>query len=85
MTTEPSPPTRDLMQDYEQKAESAYAAMYNAPSWDEKDLMDDALYYLSRAIDVADALSLSEDAARLRARVENIVGVYNSQFRGNFR
>lgn len=78
-------PTLELMRNYEQKAEAAYAAMYDAPSWDEKDLKDDALFFLARAIEVADALGLADDAARLKARVENIMGVYNSQFRGNFR
>ena len=73
------------MAEYEAKAESAYSAMYDAPSWDEKDLKDDALLYLARAIEVADALGLETDKARLKARVENIMGVYNSQFRGNFR
>jgi hypothetical protein len=59
--------------------------MYDAQPWDEKDLKDDALFYLARAIDVAKALGLEEDATRLKARVDNIMGVYNSQFRGNFR
>jgi hypothetical protein len=77
-------PTPELMTDYETRAEAAYAAMYDAPSWDEKDLKDDALFYLARAIEVAEALGLEDDAARLKARVANIMGVYNSQFRGNF-
>ena len=83
--SEGTPPTKELMLEYEQKAETAYSAMYDAQSCDEKDLKDDALFYLARAIDVADALNLSEDASRLRTRVDNIMGVYNSQFRGNFR
>jgi len=73
------------MAEYEQKAETAYSAMYDAQPWDEKDLKDDALFYLARAIEVAEALGLADDAARLKARVDNIMGVYNSQFRGNFR
>lgn len=85
MTADSSPPTRELMLDYEQKAEAAYTALYDAPSWNEKDLKDDALFFLARAIEVAEALGLVDDAARLKARVDNIVGVYNSQFRGNFR
>jgi hypothetical protein len=79
------PPTPDLMGEYEQKAETAYAQMYDAQPWDEKDLKDDALFYLARAIEVAEALGLAEEEARLRARVDNIMGVYNSQFRGNWR
>lgn len=81
----PAPPTRELMLEYEQTAETSYAAMYDAPSWDEKDLKDDALFYLARAIEVAEALGLEEDATRLKTRIDNIMGVYNSQFRGNFR
>ena len=76
-------PSPDLMREYETKAEAAYSAMYDAPSWDEKDLKDDALFYLARAIEVADALGLDEDSARLKGRVDNIMGVWNSQFRFN--
>lgn len=75
------PPKRELMLQYEQKAETAYSAMYDAEPWNEKDLKDDALFYLARAIEVADALGLEEDSARLKARIDNIMGVYNSQFR----
>jgi len=85
MTDNPPLPTRELMLDYEQKAETAYTAMYDAESWNEKDLKDDALFHLARAIEVAEALGLTDDEARLRARVDNIMGVYNSQFRGNWR
>ena len=81
MTGVPQPPTRELMLQYEQKAEAAYSAMYDAEPWNEKDLKDDALFYLARAIEVADALGLEEESARLKARVGNIMGVYNSQFR----
>ena len=69
----------------EAKAETAYSAMYDAPSWDQKDLKDDALFYLARALEIAEALGLDDDASRLKARVDNIMGVYDSQFRGNFR
>jgi len=85
MTDNPPPPTRELMLDYEQKAETAYTAMYDAEPWNEKDLKDDTLFHLARAIEVAEALGLTDDEARLRARVDNIMGVYNSQFRGNWR
>jgi hypothetical protein len=81
----PQGATREQMLAHEQKAEAAYAAMYDAPSHDQKDLKDDALFHLARAVEVADALGLAADAARLRARIANIVGVYNSQFRGSFR
>lgn len=85
MTTDGPEPTRELVAEYHSKAEAAYSAMYDAPSWDEKDLKDDALFYLARAIEVAEQLGLAEDVERLKARVANIMGVYNSQFRGNFR
>lgn len=85
MTTDRPEPTRELMAEYESKAEAAYSAMYDAPAWDEKDLKDDALFYLARAIEVAEQLGLADDAERLNARVANIMGVYGSQFRGNFR
>lgn len=79
------PATREHLLEYEQKAERAYAAMYDAPSRDQKDLKDDALFYLARAVEVAEALDLADETARLRARSANIKGVYSSQFRGNFR
>jgi len=78
-------PTPELMSDYEAKAEAAYAAMYDAQPWNQKDLKDDALFFLARAIEVAEVLGLETDKTRLNARVDNIMGVYNSQFRGNFR
>jgi hypothetical protein len=81
MSDPAAPPTREAMADYERRAEAAYAAMYDAPSWDEKDLKDDALFYLARALEIAEALGLAEDAARLKKRSDNIMGVYNSQFR----
>ncbi len=72
----------ELMADYEARAESIYAAMYDAEPPDCKDLKDDASFYFARAVEVAEALGRVDDAARLRARSENIHGVYNSQFRG---
>jgi hypothetical protein len=82
---ETTPPTRELMLDWERKAEAAYAALYDAESWNQKDLKDDAFFYLARALEIAEQLGLSEDAERLRKRGENILGVWDSQFRGNFR
>jgi len=69
------------MRDFEQRAEAAYAAMYDAASHNQKDLKDDALFYLTRAQEIAEALGLVDDAERLKARADNIMGVYNSQFR----
>lgn len=81
MPNEELPPSRELMLEYEQKAETAYSAMYDAEPWNEKDLKDDALFFLARGLEVAEALGLEEDAMRLKARTDNIMGVYNSQFR----
>ena len=47
-----------------------------------KDDYDDARAALGQAIDEAMRLKLDDEVARLRARLENIEGVYNSQFRG---
>ena len=74
-------PSAEQMAQWEARAEAAYAAMYDAPDHDQKDLKDDALLYLARAIEIADALGLAADAARLKARESNIMGVWNSQFR----
>jgi hypothetical protein len=74
-------PTSALMAEWEARAEAAYAALYDAPDYDQKDLKDDALLYLAHAIRIAEALALQADLARLRARVDNIMGVWSSQFR----
>lgn len=81
----PNAPTLELLRDYEQRAEAAYSAMYEAASHDVKDLKDDASFFLARAVEVAEALGLPEEARRLRERSANISGVYASQFRGVFR
>jgi hypothetical protein len=74
-------PSAEQMAEWEARAEAAYAAMYDAPDRDQKDLKDDALLYLGHAIEIAEALALNADAARLKARESNIIGVWNSQFR----
>ncbi len=73
------------MLEYERKAEAAYSAMYEAETSDQKDLKDDASFYLARALEIAQRLGLEREADRLRSRHGNIVGVWSSQFRGNFR
>ncbi len=78
---ESSVPTPERMADWEACAEAAYAAMYDARDYNQKDLRDDTLLYLNHALKVAEALGLAADAERLRARSANIMGVYNSQFR----
>jgi hypothetical protein len=50
MTEDPPLPTPELVREYEWRPETAYAAMYDAPSHDQKDLKDDAAFYLARVI-----------------------------------
>lgn len=75
-------PTREDLQRYEAEAEAAYDAMYEVKAYGAKDLRDDALIALGRAIEIAEQLGLPEEAERLRKRRANIDGVYQSQFRG---
>jgi len=74
-------PTRERMLELEARGEAAYAAMYDARPHEEKDLKDDALLYLAEARRIAEALDLVADVERLKARADNIIGAYNSQFR----
>jgi len=67
--------------DYVDRAEAAYAAMYEAAPHNVKDYYEDACFYLTRAIDVATALGLAEEIERFRKRSEEIEAVYNHQFR----
>ena len=70
------------MRENERLAEAAYDAMYDARPSAAKDFFDDARGFLAKAIDLARRAGLTEEAARLTARCDHIVGVYNSQFRG---
>jgi hypothetical protein len=69
------------MEAFEVRAEAAYAAMYDAAPHNVKDYYDDTCLYFAEAIQIADALGLSVEAARLRARTNHIEAVYNHQFR----
>ena len=63
-------------------AEAAYARIYDAPPLSStKDDYDDARMYLTQAIAEAKRLVLEDEAVRLSTRLENIAGVYDSQFR----
>ncbi len=66
----------------EKLAEAAYDAMYEAKSYAVKDCFDDARGHLTKAIDSAKRAGLDDEVARLTARLDHIVSVYNSQFRG---
>jgi hypothetical protein len=70
------------MKNNEKLAEAAYDAMYEASPASAKDCFDDARGFLDQAIDLAKRAGLGDEAARLTARRDHIVSVYNSQFRG---
>lgn len=75
-------PAADEIERNEKLAEAAYEAMYEARSYAAKDCFDDARSYFTRAIETAKRAELDEEVARLTARLDHIVSVYNSQFRG---
>jgi hypothetical protein len=72
---------RNEMKNHEKLAEAAYDAMYEASPSSAKDCFDDARGFLDKAIDLAKRAGLDDEAARLTARRDHIVSVYNSQFR----
>jgi hypothetical protein len=67
---------------YERLGEAAYDAMSEARSFTAKDCFDDARGYFIKAIDAARRAGLDDEVARLSLRLDHIVSVYNSQFRG---
>jgi hypothetical protein len=73
---------RAKMARYEQSAEAAYDAMYDARSSAAKDCYEDARLYLSKAIAMASGANLPDDVVRLTARRKEITEIYNRQFRG---
>jgi hypothetical protein len=66
----------------EKLAEAAYSAMYDASSAAVKDCVDDARGYFAKAIDMARRAGVEDEVARLTARRDHVVRVYDSQFRG---
>ena len=66
---------------FEALAEEAYSAIYDVRASGVKDLYEDALYNLGRAIDIARMRGLQETIERLNKRREHIDSVYNRQFR----
>ena len=72
------------MERNEKLAEAAYDAMYEASPRSAKDCFDDARGFLAEAIELAKRAGLADEAARLTARCDHIVSVYNSQFRGTW-
>jgi hypothetical protein len=72
---------RAKMVRYQKRAETAYAAMYDARPPAAKDCYDDARLYFARAIDLAKQANLTEDVLRLTSRRNQITEIYNRQFR----
>ncbi len=66
---------------FEALAEEVYTRMYDARDHNVKDCVEDALYNLARALDIAEMRGLSADIARLTKRLDHIMAVYDSQFR----
>jgi hypothetical protein len=63
-----------------EQGERSYAAMYDARR--PKDDYEDACMAFGGAVDLARSLGLAEEAGRLQQRLDGIMAVYNSQFRG---
>ena len=74
-------PAREIAK-HEKLAEAAYDAMYDARPSGVRDCFDDACGYLSEAISIAKQAGLDDEVARLTARRDHIIKVYDSQFRG---
>jgi hypothetical protein len=75
------PPEFELKKN-EKLAEAAYDAMYEGNPYAVKDSFDDAREHFIKAIEIAKRSGLDDEIARLTARLDHIVSVYNSQFRG---
>jgi len=80
MASARDPADRADLDEWERRAEQAYAGMYEARR--AKEPYEDACFAFARAIEAARRLGLDEEVARLNRRVEHIRAVYNSQFRG---
>lgn len=66
---------------FEALAEEAYTRMYDVRDHNVKECVEDALYNLSRALDIAEMRGLRPEVARLTKRRDHIIAVYDSQFR----
>jgi hypothetical protein len=73
-------PSREIAR-LEQRAEAAYAAMYDAPRYGVRDCYDDAQAYLSQALAIAERRSMKDAVERLQHRKDHIYKVYDHQFR----
>ncbi len=70
------------MTKFERLAEAAYDAMYDARPRAAKEFYDEARTCFVQAVDAAKRAGLAGEAARLTARMEHVIAVYNHQFRG---
>ncbi len=66
---------------FEALAEEAFTRLYDARDRNVKECIEDALYNLGRAVDIAQMRGLKEDVARLKKREAHIKSVYESRFR----
>jgi len=66
---------------FEALAEEAYTRIYDTRVHEAKECIEDALYNLGRAIDIAEMRGIKHDVERLKKRREHIVAVYDSRFR----
>ena len=66
---------------FEALAEEAYTRMYDTRDHNVKDCVEDALYNLARAIDIAQMRGMTDEVERLKKRQTHIRAVYDHQFR----
>jgi hypothetical protein len=66
---------------FEALAEEAYTRMYDMRDRNAKECVEDALYNLGRALDIAEMRGLTLEVERLTKRRDHITAVYDSQFR----
>jgi hypothetical protein len=66
---------------FEALAEEAYTRIYDERGHSVKDCIEDALYNLARAIDIAQMRGLTGEVERLKKRIAHIQGVYDGWFK----
>ena len=66
---------------FEALAEEAYTRLYDVRDHNMKECIEDALYNLGRALDIAEMRGLALEVERLTKRRDHIMAVYDSQFR----
>jgi hypothetical protein len=66
---------------FEALAEEAYTRMYDVRDHNVKECIEDALYNLGRALDIAEMRGLTPEVERITKRRDHIMAVYNSQLR----